>query len=323
MPTVSVIVPVYKVEPFLHECVESILAQSFTDYELILVDDGSPDSCPAMCDAWAAKDPRIKVVHKPNGGLSDARNAGLVIAQGEYISFVDSDDWIAPEMLEKLLEAMQRDDSDIAACSVQMVWEDGKEGQLLTVQTNCVLEREEAEHALMAEVVLKQPVWYKLYRRDCIRGISFEVGKQHEDVFWSYLAVANARRVSVIDYVGYYYRQRPGSIMSTSYSLKRLDAIEAYEKRSRFMEAHFPALADEARTQVLTGCIYHGQMALKYLPESEREEAFRRLEDVFRRNRVSRAAYAHRKFTARMWLAMAKVSLRATCRIKTALGVGF
>ena len=130
---ISVIVPVYKVEPYLDRCVQSVVNQTYPNLEIILVDDGSPDQCPVMCDTWAKKDPRIRVIHKKNGGLSDARNAGMAAASGEYISFVDSDDWIAPEMLERLVKALERDDSDIAACAVEMVWEDGRENKTLTV----------------------------------------------------------------------------------------------------------------------------------------------------------------------------------------------
>lgn len=111
---ISVIVPVYKVEPYLDRCVRSIVEQTYTDLEIILVDDGSPDNCPAMCDAWAEKDNRIKVIHKQNGGLSDARNAGMDIASGDYLGFVDSDDWIAAEMYQVLYDMLQRDSSDIA-----------------------------------------------------------------------------------------------------------------------------------------------------------------------------------------------------------------
>ena len=103
---ISVIVPIYGVEAYLDKCVQSVASQTYTDLEIILVDDGSPDGCPAMCDAWAKKDRRITVVHKPNGGLSDARNSGLNVAKGDYISFVDSDDWIAPTMLESMLSAL-------------------------------------------------------------------------------------------------------------------------------------------------------------------------------------------------------------------------
>ena len=123
---ISVIVPVYKVEPYLDKCVSSIVNQTHKNLEIILVDDGSPDNCPAMCDAWAEKDSRIRVMHKTNGGLSDARNAGMAVATGELMAFVDSDDWIVPDMYEYLYQRLTEDNSDIAACGVQMVWEDKK-----------------------------------------------------------------------------------------------------------------------------------------------------------------------------------------------------
>lgn len=322
-PCISIIIPVYKVEEYLDHCVKSVTEQSFAAIEIILVDDGSPDNCPAMCDAWAERDSRVRVIHKTNGGLSDARNAGLAAARGKLIFFLDSDDWLAPETLEKLFAAMQHDRSDIAACTVKMVWDDGTPERFLTVQQNLLLDTEEAEKALMNETFLKQPVWYKLYRSDCIREIPFEVGKQHEDVFWSYQAFANARLVSVIDYVGYYYRQRAGSIMGTSYSLKRLDAIEAYQRRSRFMEERFPALAGYSRASLVAACIYHGQMALKYLPEAERREAFRRLIPAVRESAVSYRDYSSRKLTARLWIGMARMCLPLVCWVKKTLGVGF
>ena len=319
---ISVIVPVYKVEAYLNRCVNSIVNQSYPELEIILVDDGSPDNCPAMCDTWADRDSRIHVIHKENGGLSDARNAGMAQASGEYISFVDSDDWIAAEMLDNLLESIRKNESDIAACTVEMVWEDGSPNQLLTVQTNCVLNREEAQKALFEETLLKQPVWYKLYRKETIQGIPFEVGKQHEDVFWSYQAIGNANHVSLIDYIGYYYTQRTGSIMGEGYSLKRLDAMEAYEKRFRYMQANFPELVEKAKISIVENCIYHGQMALKYLSKNEKDEAFDYLNSIMVKYRVRRAEYANEKITHRIWFDMARVSLKTTCKVKNALGVG-
>ena len=319
---ISVIVPVYKVESYLDRCVQSIVSQTYRDLEIILVDDGSPDNCPAMCDSWAEKDSRIRVIHKANGGLSDARNAGLTLVTGEYISFIDSDDWIAPEMLEKLFDALQRDDSDIAACTVQMVWEDDTPAKLLTVQRSCVLERDEAQRALLRETLLKQPVWYKLYRRETIDAIPFEEGKYHEDVYWSYQAIGNARRVSLIEYIGYYYFQRSGSIMGEGYSLRRLDAIEAYERRFRYLKEHFPALEREARVGMVSACIYHGQMALKFLPAAERKQAMRYLNEVKGRYPIKHTEYANRKITHRLWMDLARVSLTFTCKLKNLLGVG-
>ena len=319
---ISVIVPVYKVAPYLDRCVQSIVDQTYENLEIILVDDGSPDNCPAMCDAWAARDSRIRVIHKENGGLSDARNAGMSAAGGEYIAFVDSDDWIEPEMLEGLARAMETDGSDIAACTVRMVWEDETPDRLLTVQTNRVLDRFEAQKALLEETLLKQPVWYKLYKRELIRDIPFEVGKFHEDVFWSYQAVGAAERVSLIDYTGYNYFQRADSIMGEGYSLKRLDAVEAAERRYHYIAQHFPALEKEAKLAVAEKCIYHGQMAMRYLHRAEQEKAFMYLNKVIDRCHVNRLDYKGERLTHRVWISLAGLSLKAVCRLKNRLGVG-
>ena len=319
---ISVIVPVFKVERYLDKCVRSIVEQTYTNLEIILVDDGSPDNCPAMCDAWAKKDNRIKVIHKANGGLSDARNAGMAAATGELIGFVDSDDYVAPEMYERLARSMLRDGSDIAACAVEMVWEDGSQSRLLTVHKDLILEKHEAQKALLEETDIKQPVWYKLYRRSVIEGIQFEVGKYHEDVFWSYQAVGNAGKVSIIDYIGYFYLQRTGSIMGDGYSLKRLDAVEAVERRYAYLAENFPELEKEARVGMLGTCMYHGQMALRYLPKDEQDTAFERLKEVKRRYAVRHSDYADRKLTHRLWLDIARASLKAACRLRNTLKVG-
>ena len=257
---ISVIVPVYKVEAFLDRCVQSIANQSYKNLEIILVDDGSPDNCPALCDAWAEKDGRIKVIHKANGGLSDARNAGMAIATGELMGFVDSDDWITPDMYQHLRDLLDADDSDIAACGVEMVWEDGTPSRMLTRSGCCVLDQEEAMRAIIEESWLKQPVWYKLYKTALIRDIPFPVGKYHEDVFWSYQAVTRAQKVSVSAKTGYYYFQRSGSIMGEGYSLKRLDAVEAMVGRCRFITEQFPELAGLAQSQLISSCMYHCQL---------------------------------------------------------------
>lgn len=125
-PIISIIVPVYKVENYLQKCIDSILAQTFRDFELILVDDGSPDRCPELCDAAAEKDSRIRVIHQKNGGLSAARNAGLDAARGGWIAFVDSDDAIEPEMYEALHDSAVKENADVAVCNFQLLDETGK-----------------------------------------------------------------------------------------------------------------------------------------------------------------------------------------------------
>ena len=185
-PLISVIVPIYKVEEYLDRCVESLVNQTYKNLEIILVDDGSPDNCPKMCDDWAKKDSRIKVVHKKNGGLSDARNAGFEVATGDIISFIDSDDWIEPEMFETMLSQMEKDDSDIVSCGVNWVEENGSVIRTVTVSEDSVRDTHTAMQELINDNRVKQHVWNKLYKYDMIKDIPFEKGKYHEDVFWSY-----------------------------------------------------------------------------------------------------------------------------------------
>lgn len=320
---ISVIVPIYKVEKYLDRCVQSIVDQTYRNLEIILVDDGSPDNCPTMCDAWAEKDSRIKVIHKKNGGLSDARNAGMEVATGQLMGFIDSDDYIAPEMYQLLYERMKADDSDIAACGVEMVFEDGTPSRPLTGAGDYVLDTLQAMEAIIQENYLKQPVWYKLYRTKLVRDILFPVGKYHEDVYWSYQAVARARKVSVADQICYYYIQRSGSIMGEGYTMKRLDAVEAKQQRLEFLKNKFPELVSAAQIDLLFTCMYHGQLTLKFLSNGEKVQAFRYLHSV-----VDNCGCPDQKqlrklpLTHRCWLRLAKVNIKMACRVRKRLGVG-
>lgn len=323
LPLISVIVPVYKVEQYLDRCVESIVNQTYHKLEIILVDDGSPDRCPEMCDNWTLKDKRIQVIHKTNGGLSDARNEGLKVANGEFIGFIDSDDWIATEMYEKLMDAIQKDNSDIAACSVEMIWEDGTPSKMLTKQIDCLLDKNEAQLALLNETELKQPVWYKLYRQKTIDGILFEKGKFHEDVFWSYQAIGNADRVSIIDFVGYFYWQRSGSIMGEKYSLKRLDAVEAKKQRQLYLEEMFPNLSSNGRIDLLFTCMYHGQMVLNQLSGDEKRNAFIYLISIVKSFPIKKADIQRQKISHRCWVLIGKHWLWGVCWIRNFCRIGF
>lgn len=316
---ISIIVPVYKVEPYLDKCVSSIVNQTYKNLEIILVDDASPDNCPAMCDAWAEKDSRIRVIHKTNGGLSDARNAGMTVATGELMAFVDSDDWIAPDMYEYLYQRLTEDNSDIAACGVQMVWENKTPSRMLTRDGNCVLNQEEAMRAIIEESWLKQPVWYKLYKTALVRDILFPKGKCHEDVFWSYQAVGKAKKVSISDYIGYYYLQRDGSIMGAGYSLKRLDAVEAKVQRCAYIQERFPALSPLAIKDLWFTCIYQGQLALRALNKAEAEKILTYFENLVETHPFQMEGCSLKE---RLWLNMAKSSLAVACRIRNALKIG-
>lgn len=321
-PLISVIVPVYKVEAYLDRCVRSIVAQTYQNLEIILVDDGSPDGCGAMCDDWAAKDSRIRVIHRENGSLSAARNTGMAAATGELIAFVDSDDYTRADMYALLYERMQADGSDIAACGVEMVWEDGTPSRMLTKAGSCVLNTEEALRALIEESWLKQPVWYKLYKADLIRDTPFPAGKCHEDVFWSYQAVGKAGKVSVFDQPCYYYTQRPGSIMGEGYSLKRLDGLEAKLLRLDYINAKYPALASPARINLWFSCLYMGQMAMLYLNEADRRKAFEKLTAALRQYPLTAADRKNLPLKQQIWLMLEKASLKTVCRLRNTLKIG-
>ncbi len=311
---ISIIVPVYKVEPYLDECVKSIADQTYTDIEVILIDDGSPDKCPSICDAWTQKDARIKVIHKKNGGLSDARNAGLRIAKGEYIAFIDSDDYIAPTMLEELLSKLIETDSEISACGVEMLWEDGK-SECLTSNFCGVLNNYEAMDALLSESYLKQPVWYKLYKRSVVEGIYFEAGKCHEDVFFSYLPISRAKRVCVFDTPLYYYRQRNDSIMGESFSPKRIDALEGKERRLDFIKNNYPSLVCKAQNDIFLFSLYLGQMALR---DGTADKKILKTIGSYAGKYPLIPSGAKDK----IWLMLSKVSFKATCKVRNLLQIG-
>lgn len=322
MDLISVIVPVYKVEPYLDKCVQSIADQTYRNLEIILVDDGSPDNCGEMCDTWAAKDSRIRVIHKKNGGLSDARNAGLAAATGKYMGFVDSDDYIAPDMYRLLLERMNADGSDIAACGVEMVYEDETPRRMLTPDGCHVLDNRQAMEAIIRESLLKQPVWYKLYKTELIRDIPFAVGKCHEDVFWSWQAVARAKKVSIFDTPCYFYLQRSGSIMGQQFSEKRLDSIEAKCIRQVFLEQNYPALAGTALCSLHFSCMYLGQRALLSLPDERLKPVLADLSEVMARHPIRPAVRNAQPVSHRVWLLLASKSLKRTCRLRNRLKIG-
>lgn len=322
MPLISVIVPIYKVEQYLDKCVQSIVSQTYQNLEIVLVDDGSPDSCPAMCDAWAEKDSRIKVIHKENGGLSDARNTGMAIASGQFIGFVDSDDWIAPEMYQLLYEDMLKNNSDISACGVQMVWDDGTPSCMLTPPGTCVMDRTSAMREIIWESTVKQPVWYKLYKTESVREILFPVGKCHEDVFWSYQAFGLAKRVSVFDTPCYNYRQRNGSIMGSAFSLRRLDGLEAKGLRQKYIDKNFPELSADSKWDLFFLSMYLMQNVLLRLEGSEKDYARTAIKKTFEANRPRFTDLRVLPIKKKIWAAAGLTSFEGLCHLRNFLHKG-
>ena len=312
---ISVIVPIYNVEEYLRRCVDSLLQQTYADLEVILVDDGSPDGCGAICDAYASQEPRVRAVHKPNGGLSDARNAGLLVAAGDEIAFVDSDDWVAPDFLAAMHDALTRTGADIVECSVVKTAGDAAGGA-------AVYSAEPALRELIHDGVFHQTVWNKLYRRSVLEGILFPVGRTNEDEFWTYQVFARAARIARIELPLYYYFQRPGSIMGASFSLRRLDALDAKTERQAYIEAHFPALARDARMNLFGTCTYLAQMSLRHLKGEELAAARRKLKETYTICRPEKEDLAPLSARERFWPSLARLSLFGTARLKNLLRRG-
>ncbi|MDO4291746.1 MAG: glycosyltransferase [Eubacteriales bacterium] len=234
---ISVIVPVYKTERYLRYCIDSILSQTYTNIEVILVEDGSPDECGRICDEYGKLDARIRVIHKKNGGLSSARNAGIDMAAGRYLMFVDSDDFIAADMCRKLYEALIEADAEMSICNFEYVGELTEEMESYhdrqPIKTEVVTGREVLETKLF-----EKQIWYwtvafgKLYRKEMFQVLRFPFGKYHEDEFAAFGILKQCRRIACISDACYYYVQHEGSIMRTQAAGRYLDRAEAYLRRS-------------------------------------------------------------------------------------------
>ena len=224
---VSVIVPVYKVEPYLDRCVASILAQTYPNLEVILVDDGSPDNCPALCDAWAQRDARIRVIHKKNGGLSDARNVGLDAASGAYISFVDSDDYIDRRMIETLYQDLAAFDADVACCNYDFCDEQSQiiKEHAAAVTATAVYDSAAALDRMLLEEYYKCYAWNKLYKRELFQQIRYPEGRLFQDIPTPYLIFRHVNRVSLNPASLYHYRIRAGSITAGKFQQKTYDMM--------------------------------------------------------------------------------------------------
>ena len=233
---ISVIVPIYNVEKYLSRCIDSIINQTYTELEIILVDDGSTDNCGVMCEEYAQKDERIKVFHKQNGGLSDARNVGLENAKGDYIAFVDGDDYIALDMYEKLYRRIDKDKSDLAICNIEFVNEKKEPLYINTIDArDCVINEKQFWYELYGKNYTYCVVaWNKLYKKEIFGEIRYEYGKYHEDEFIIHKVISQCKKISFLSEKCYYYLQRNDSIMNEGFSIRRLDGAEAAIERSLY-----------------------------------------------------------------------------------------
>lgn len=238
---VSVVVPIYNVEKYLSYCIETLINQTYSNLEIILVNDGSTDSSGMICEEYKNKDNRVFVIHKENGGLSDARNVGLKYSKGKYILFIDSDDYVKLNMVEKLFDSCKKNQSDIGICYFEKVFDD-------SIQTNNVESATGDEYIISGRDIISKiyhgdgsqiafTAWNKMYKRELFtaNNIIYPVNRYHEDTFITYQLLFNAKKVSVVTEVLYYYRIRPTSIMTSLLTLKRvIDSIDAYVSSIEF-----------------------------------------------------------------------------------------
>lgn len=239
-PKISIIVPVYNVEKYIHKCVDSILNQSFKDFELILIDDGSPDNCGKICDEYASQDSRVIVVHKENGGQATARNAALDIARGEYIGFVDSDDYIESDMYEILYNMCIENDCDISNCSSTIYYKDRKVvngGHKFMIH-----DRKEAMKVVTEGVLYDECLWTKLIKKSLLENIRIPTGIAYEDTAFTYKLIDRAEKICCIGKAKYNYVKRENSTMDSAVKNVKIDAVLIYEEMYKFMEKKYPEL---------------------------------------------------------------------------------
>ncbi|SFD67105.1 Glycosyltransferase involved in cell wall bisynthesis [Lentibacillus persicus] len=256
---ISVIVPVYKVEQYIHRCIDSILAQTYANIEVIIVDDGSPDRSGAIADEFARTDSRVKVIHKENGGLSDARNCGMTHAAGEFTMFIDSDDWIDQQMIERMTAGALTYKADVVQSSFYYAYDDHlmvDERYMPLSAAPTLLTGKNLMRALITNEQVKNFAWGKLYKTQLIRDISFEKDVLFEDVFWAHQVMHRAEKFLLMSDPFYYYYQRNDSIVA-NYTSRNLDMIKGLRERHRFIEKFYESLTDVSFKGLLKMCLAH------------------------------------------------------------------
>lgn len=239
---ISIIIPVYKVEKYLEKCIQSVINQTYENLQIILVDDGSPDNCGKICDEYAKKDHRIEVIHKSNGGLSDARNKGLEIAKGEYIGFVDSDDYIEADMYEVLYNLLKQYNADVSICNFYTV----SQGKIsIKNADNGINDYNRIE--ILKEILLDRNIqsyaWNKLYKKELFDEIKYPIGKKYEDIGTTFYLLEKCNKIVVTGKSEYYYINRQDSIVNNVTESTITDYIELIMQRYDYIEENIKELS--------------------------------------------------------------------------------
>ncbi|MCD2502901.1 glycosyltransferase [Clostridium sp. NSJ-145] len=253
-PIISIIVPIYNVEKYLPKCIDSILNQTFKEFELILVDDGSLDNSGRICDEYSKKDKRIRVIHKENCGVSSARNVGVESSLGNYIGFVDPDDYIDKYMYQKMIDMCTIKNADIAICKfvreINGQISEAKDGFYIRELDNV-----EGLRECFKGILYRHSLCNKLFKKKCFEGIRFPEGRIHEDLSTTYRLLANSNKSVYINYSGYIYVKRENSILTSTFNEKRLQAFEGWKEILSFMLENYPELKEQVIATFAYACI--------------------------------------------------------------------
>lgn len=322
---ISIIVPVYNVEKYLDQCIESIINQTYKELEIFLIEDGSPDNCGAICDSWAKKDDRIKVFHVDNGGSARARNIGLLHAKGKYVGFVDADDFLMPSMYEILYKLAINSSAEITECGYYKVTSDVMHNSLNNLEGKTIRTFNTAEALLenVRDTVVQQVVWNKLYLKRIIGNTFFTEGKYIDDEFWTYKIIGSAKKIVSTTEKLYCYRQQEASMMHQSFSLRRMDALEAKLQRLKYLEQRFPSIVSEAKYNLYFTCIYLQQMALKDVNKKEQIVMRKKIKNCLNSFCMEKSDLKCIDNKQRIWFWVSRLSFIGTCRIRNILKIGF
>jgi glycosyltransferase involved in cell wall biosynthesis len=263
-PKVSVVVPIYNVEKYLKRCLDSIVNQKYSNLEIILVNDGSPDNCGMIIDTYEKNDERVKALHKPNGGLSDARNYGMQHVTGEYIIFVDSDDWLHKDLIQSLITNSIAFKADVVQSAFYYAYEDHLlfDNRYHTkVDEPTILKKKELMRELVINERVKNFAWGKLYRTALIKDIPFKEGVLFEDVFWAHKVMHRVKIFVMLHQPLFFYFQRSDSIVG-NYTTKNLDILNGMKERHKFIEKHYSGLRNESYRMILKTSIIHYNLML-------------------------------------------------------------
>lgn len=318
-PLISVIVPIYKVEDYLEKCIESILNQSYKNLEIILIDDGSPDNCPSICDRYEKLDTRIYVIHKKNGGLSDARNAGLEKATGEYISFVDSDDWLDGQFYEIMLSHILKENLDLVECGFVYVKDNEHKEEVHHSYDQAIFSNVEAMNFFICDKLFREIVWNKLYKRKVL-GRHMFLSVNNEDEYWTYKIFANANRVGYIAKALYFYLQRESSIMSSK-SIKELGFLEALKERSNFIRSQYPQLDYECRYRLFRRYIFQYQLIIEDSTCDDKRRSFRIIRTHYKDLKLTIKEISKMPVIDIMTYLSAKINIYLTCFVRNKLHI--